>query len=95
MVKESEKTALIDIIGALAELPGDTIIYEAGLADIFHRKPVSIKRAIRRGEIPPGVKMFGKPTWTARAVLDHLNKRLEKAKVDAERFERRIAELSG
>ncbi len=82
------------IIAALAELPPDTIIDEAGLARIFHRHPVSIKRAIRRGELPPGVRLFGKQTWTARAVLDHLDKRLAKAKEETERFEQKIRRLS-
>jgi len=82
------------VIAALAELPPETLIDEAGLARIFDRHPVSIKRAIRRGELPPGVRLFGKPTWTARAVLDHLNRRLEEAKRDRERLERRISQLS-
>ena len=79
------------IIAALAELPPEAIIDEAGLARIFNRHPVSIKRAIARGELPRGVRLFGKPTWTARAVLDHLNRRLEEAKKDAERVAKRIS----
>jgi len=81
------------IIAALAELPPDTPIDEAALAGFFGCCIKSIKRAVRRGELPPPVKLLGKPMWTVRAVLDHLNKRLEKAKQEAERLERRISEL--
>jgi hypothetical protein len=58
------------IIAALAELPPDVIIDGAGLARIFQRHPVSIKRAIRRGELPPGVRLLANrpgrhgPYWT-------------------------------
>ncbi len=82
------------IIKTLAEMPPDALIDETSLAGIFHRHPVSIKRAIVRGELPRGVRLFGKPTWTARAVLEHLNRRLEEAKKDAERLQRRISQLT-
>ncbi len=91
---EHKATDRNGIIAALAELPADAIVDEAGLARVFHRHPVSIKRAIRRGELPAGVRLFGKQTWTAKAVLDHLNRRLEEAKKDAERLQRRISQLS-
>ncbi len=82
------------VITVLAEMPADTLIDEVRLARIFNRHPVSIKRAIQRGELPPGVRLLGKPTWTAGVVLDHMRRRLDKAKENAERLERRIAELS-
>jgi hypothetical protein len=82
------------IIAALATLPPEAIIDEAGLAQIFNRHPVSIKRAIKRGELPPGVRLFGKPTWTAKSILDHVGRRLEDAKKDRERLERRISQLA-
>jgi len=81
-------------ISALADLAPEAIIDEAALARIFGKHPVSIKRAIRRGELPPGVRMFGKPTWTAKAILDHLNARLETARKARERTERRISALA-
>ncbi len=82
------------IIATLAELPPEAIIDEAGLARIFNRHPVSIKRAIRRGELPAGVRLFGRQSWTAKAVLDHLNRRLEEAKRNAERAQQRISRLA-
>lgn len=81
------------IIEQLAAMSPDAIIDETALAGIFGRHPVSIKRAIRRGELPPGVRLFGKPSWTVRALLDHLNQRLEAAKKDADRLRRRISTL--
>jgi len=81
------------IIAALAELPPEALIDEAALARIFGRCAKSIKRAVRRGELPRPVRLFGRPTWTARAVLGHVNKRLEAAKREAERLGRRISEL--
>jgi hypothetical protein len=82
------------VIAALAELPPEALIDEAGLARIFGRCAKSVGRAVRRGELPRPVRLFGRPTWTARVVLDHLNARLEAAKRDAERLERRISQLA-
>ena len=82
------------VIRALAELPPDALIDEQALARIFGRCQTSVRRAVRRGELPRPVKMFGRPTWTARAVLDHIGKRLEAKKQEAQRLERRISQLS-
>jgi len=82
------------IIAALAELPPDALIDEAALARIFNRHPVSIKRAIRRRELPPSVRLLGRQTWTAKVVLDHLTARLEQAKTDVDRLQRRISQFS-
>ncbi|MBP7051607.1 MAG: hypothetical protein KBE65_11375 [Phycisphaerae bacterium] len=82
------------VIMVLSQMPPDAIIDEAALAKIFGRCPTSVRRAIQRRELPPGVRLFGKQTWTARVVLDHLARRLEDAKKEAERTERRISALS-
>ncbi len=83
------------VITDLAELPPETVIDEAALARIFQCCPKSIKRAVKRKELPRSVKLLGKPTWTARVVSDHLTARLEAAKREAERLERKISELGG
>jgi len=90
----STQTKETGVIAALAELPPDALIDEASLARIFNRCTTSVRRAVTRGELPRPVKLFGKPTWTARAVLDHIAKRLEAAKRDAERLSQRIAKFS-
>jgi len=93
-VSMQTKTDTGGIIAALAQMAPETLIDETALSGIFNRCPTSIKRAVRRQELPRPVKLFGKPTWTARAVLDHLNRRLEAAKRDADRLEKRISQLS-
>jgi len=42
-----------EIVQALGEMPPDTIVTEDGLAKLFCRHPVSIRRAAERGELPP------------------------------------------
>ena len=82
------------IIAALAELPPQALIDEAGLTRIFGRCAKSVARAVTRGELPRPVKLFGRKTWTAGGILDHLTARLDAAKRDAERLQRRISQLS-
>lgn len=78
----------------LGRLPSDSIISEKALADMLGKHPVSIKRAVRRGELPVPVRMFGEPVWTAQAIREHLSKRLEQARREAERTGRRISSLA-
>ena len=82
------------IVKALGELPAGAILTEEDLGRIFARHPVSIKRAVERGELPPSVRLFGKPSWTAGAILAHLDARLEAAKREAEREAARFARMS-
>ena len=81
-------------IRELGELPPEAVITEQGLAKIFDRHKVSIKRAIQRGELPPSVRLFGEPVWTVRALREHLGKRLEQARKESEQAERRISQFS-
>lgn len=57
-----------------------TIVTEAQLAQALGRHPVTIKRAVERGELPPPVRLMGKPTWTGAVILKHLESRLEQAR---------------
>ncbi len=82
------------IIRELGDLPAETVVTEEGLATILGKHRVSIKRAVKRGELPVPVRLFGEPVWTVAALRDHLNRRLEEAKKDAERLARRISQLS-
>ena len=82
------------IIKELGDLSPDTVICEEAMAKIFDRHRVSIKRAVERGELPPSVRLFGEPVWTVRALREHLAKRLEAAKKDAEQLQRRISQVS-
>ena len=78
----------------LGELPPGAILEEEAVARIFGRHSVSVKRAVERGELPPPVRLFGKPSWTAGAILAHLNARLEAAKREAEKEAARFARMS-
>ncbi len=93
-MSETTQTKNDAIITALAELNPQALVDEAALSRIFGRCAKSIRRAVTRGELPRPVRLFGKPTWTAGAILDHLNARLEAAKKESERLQRRISQLS-
>jgi len=82
------------IVEALGELSPGAILAEEQVARIFGRHPVSVKRAVKRGELPPPTRLFGKPVWTAGAILAHLDARLEAAKREAEREAARLARHS-
>lgn len=91
---EEPMEALPGIIALLGELGPGAILFEEGLARLFDRHPVSIKRAVERGELPPPVKLLGQPAWTAGALVRHIEGRLEEAAKEAERLAQRIAKLS-
>ena len=94
VMRTAEEQTPGDIVKALGELPPGTILEEEAVARIFGRHAVSVKRAVERGELPPSVRMFGKPCWTAGVILEHLEVRLEKAKREAEKEAARIARFS-
>jgi len=82
------------IIRDLGDLSPDTLLSEKTLAAMFGRHRVSIKRAVERGELPPSVRLFGEPTWTVRALREHISRRLEAARKEAEHLQRRISQIS-
>ena len=73
------------IIGAL---PPGAVINEQALANIFGKCRASIKAAVDRGELPPPIRLMGKPTWTAGAIVKHFEMRLGAAEKEAERLRR-------
>ena len=83
-----------EIVSALGDLPPDAVITEDGLAKMFCRHRASIRRAVERGELPPAVKLFGKPCWTIRAIRDHMAKRLEQAQRESDRLNQKAKQLS-
>ncbi len=82
------------VILALADLPADAVVTEQALAAMLHKHLISIKRAVKRGELPVPVRLFGERVWTVQALREHTNRRLEQAKRDRERQDRRISQLS-
>ena len=71
------------IIALLGELKPGAIVTERGLAQMLQRHPTSIKRAVRRGELPPPCRLLGGNAWTAGALVRHVDERLERAAQDA------------
>jgi len=68
-----------DICLELGELGDGALVFESGLARMFGKHAVSIRRAVERGELPPPTRLMGKPVWTAGAIRQHIEVRLESA----------------
>lgn len=92
---EQESTPdLPGVISALGELKPGAIVTEGGLALLFNRHVVSVKRAVQRGELPPPTRLFGGNAWTAGALVRHIESRLEQAAKESEAARQRAAQLS-
>lgn len=79
-----------DVCAELGGLPDGAVVSEGGLARLFGKHPASIKRAVERGELPPPVRLMGRPVWTAGVLRRHLDRRLEEA---AEARRREVAKI--
>jgi predicted DNA-binding transcriptional regulator AlpA len=55
------------------------------LQTIFDCCDETIHNAVKRGELPPPVKVAGRNIWSRGAIQEHIAKRLEAARVQAER----------
>ena len=92
-----EKTRAPEVPGVMQELgklPAGAIVSEAALAGMLRRHPCSIRRAVRRGELPPPVRLCGHPAWTAGHLVRYVENRLADAAREAEQEKRRISRLS-
>jgi hypothetical protein len=83
-----------EIVKGLGDLPEGAIVTETGLAEMLGRHPVSVKRAVKRGEFPPPVRLLGQPVWTAGTLVRHLEGRLEAARKELEKEKMRLARHS-
>ncbi len=90
----ADSTDLPGVIAAFGELGAEAVIFEEGVAHLFHRHVSSVKRAVQRGELPPPTKLFGQGTWTVGAIVRHIEDRLAQAAKKRERLERRISQMS-
>ena len=86
-----ELPGVVAILGALG--PG-AVVTEEGVARMFNRHQASVKRAVERGELPPPTRLFGQNTWTAGVLVRHIEARLQKAADKAERWQRKVKQLS-
>lgn len=73
---------LADVITLIGELPPGTLLTKEAVARIFNRDPVSIDRAIKRGELPKPVKLLGSARFTARSIIAHHERRMAEAASD-------------
>lgn len=90
----ADDNRLPGVIAALGELKPASIITEDGLARLFQRHVVSVKRAIKRGELPPPCPLFGAKVWTVGAITRYIESRLEHAAQEIERESQRLNQLS-
>lgn len=90
----SDTQSLPGIIVALGEMKPGTIVTEEGLAQLFRRHVVSVKRAVERGELPPPCRLFGTRVWTAGALIRYIERRLDNAAQEAEHDAQRMRNLS-
>jgi len=67
------------VYAILGQLGPGALVTEEGLATILGKHPVSIRRAVERGELPEPTRLMGKRIWTVGAILRHIEKRLEVA----------------
>jgi len=82
------------IVSTLGELGPGAVVTEEGLARLFSRHPASIKRAVQRGELPPPCRLFGRNTWTAGALVRHIEARLDEAARQATKMAQKLTRLS-
>ena len=82
------------VVPELGELGEGAIVSKTGLAELLGKHPVSIDRAVSRGELPPPCRLTNGSVWTVGAIIRHLEQRLEAAAREAERDARRISKLS-
>lgn len=81
------------VILALGELGSGAVITEQALATMFDRCPMTVKRAVERGELPVPCRMFGQNTWTIGVLLAHIERRLQQAAQAAEQEAAKIRRL--
>ena len=90
---DEESSFSLEIVSELGELGDGAIISESALAKLLNRHPVSIKRAVLRGELPHPIRLLGQSVWTIGSIVKYLEKRLEAAANDAERQRKKIEQL--
>lgn len=83
-----------DIFAEFNQLDDSALITEVGLAMLLNKHPVSLRRALERGELPASTKLMGKPIWSVQAIRDHINKRLAQSAAEQDELARTIRDHS-
>lgn len=76
---DGQEPGMVGVVVELGTLGAGAIVSKAGLARMLHKHPVSVDRAIQRGELPKPVKFMGGMVWTAGVLTAHFERRLEAA----------------
>jgi len=78
------------IVTKLAELPEKALLDERALAEVLGVTKRTIRRMVRRHELPPPFRVAGRARWFAGKVLDHFKaeaeRRATKARAEAVRL---------
>jgi hypothetical protein len=74
------------VYSSLGALPPGALVTEEGLAKLLGKCRASIKHAVRRGELPRPVRLMGKNTWTAGAIVRHFERRLSSEDIKLQRL---------
>ena len=82
------------VVRAIGDLPPGAVLTTEGLADIFGCHVCTIRRAVRRGELPEPMRFMGGSTWLAGKIVEHLEARQEAAARAREKELARIRKLS-
>lgn len=82
------------LIDKLARLPDDTILDEKGLAGIFEVSARTLRRIVKRNELPPSIPLGGHSVWLSGRILNYLNAIAEDAEKDALKKRQKIIQYS-
>jgi len=82
------------VITSLAELHPEALVDEGVLAEAFGVSGRTIRRMVNRYELPPPIRVAGRPMWLAGNVTAWLKDKAEQAekyaRAEAERIKRHI-----
>lgn len=85
-LEETLATEAVDVDGVvsvLGRLGRGAVIHEKGICQLFGRSASAVRRAVKRGELPESTRLFGQCTWTAGALVDHIEERQRLARATA------------
>lgn len=81
-------------MATLGNIERGRIIDERGLAEALGVCVRTLRRMVRRGDIPPAVRLGRKKIWQSDRVLDHLDERAREAEAEVARERKRLRDLS-
>jgi hypothetical protein len=82
------------VLTKLAELPEKAFLDEAALSAVLGVCKRTVRRMVRRFELPPPVRFAGRATWQAGKILTHFEERAEAAAREAEALQAKVGRLT-